>query len=64
MKYIILILTFIITSVVSYSQTKHPKKKSIKTYKIITDTIAIDSIIHRAALRTIDSLKAKGYIKN
>lgn len=54
----------LIITLFSYSQTKHPNKKSTKTHKVVTDTTAIDSIIHRAALRAIDSLKAKGYIKN
>ena len=54
----------LIITLCSYSQAKHPKKQSTKTYKVVTDTTAIDSLIHRAALRAIDSLKAKGYIKN
>jgi len=60
MKYVILILALAITTT-SCAQTKQPRKKSVKVQKISTNT---DSLIHKAALNAVDSLRAKGYIKN
>jgi hypothetical protein len=61
MKYIILILTLVTITTTSCAQTKQPRKKSVKTTKVSVNT---DSLIHRAALVAIDSLRAKGYIKD
>jgi hypothetical protein len=59
MKYIILILVYVINLNGYSQQIKRPKKKPVKIHKVNTD-----SIIRQAALIAVDSLKAKGYIKN
>jgi hypothetical protein len=60
MKYIILILSLVVTTN-CVAQTKHPKRqKSMRTTKVVVT----DSTVNKAVKAAMDSMRVHGYLKD